>query len=101
MFIPLSDAKHHLNIDSSFKLDDEYIIMLIQAAESAVAKHTNRNLKDCVNSNGEFEPTLRQAILLLVGNWYSNRESEVFSTPKSLDHAYEFLISLNKNYAVP
>lgn len=39
MFVTLSLAKKHLQIDEDFKEDDNYIIGLIKVAEDAVAKN--------------------------------------------------------------
>ena len=39
MYVTKELAKHHLQIDEDYKEDDEYIVLLIQAAEDAVSKH--------------------------------------------------------------
>ena len=44
MYIPLELAKKHLNLESSYTEDDEYILMLIDAAEQAVKVHVNEDL---------------------------------------------------------
>lgn len=38
MFVTLQIAKKHLNIDDSFKDDDNYILSLIKVSEDAVSK---------------------------------------------------------------
>lgn len=94
MYITLEEAKKHLNINDDFTDDDEYILSLINVAENVVQKHIDRELS-------EFEelPTpLKQAMLLLIGNYYANRESVAFSSVTALPHAYEYIIALFKNY---
>lgn len=94
MYITLEEAKKHLNINDDFTEDDEYILSLINVSENIVQKHIDRELS-------EFEelPTpLKQAMLLLIGNYYANRESVAFSSVTALPHAYEYIIALFKNY---
>lgn len=99
MYILLSDAKKHLNVDEFFHDDDEYIRLLIESAESAVEKHIDKELKDCLKK-GVLDKTLRQAILLMVGNWYANREGIAYSTPHQIPQSIEYLISLNRRYSI-
>ena len=39
MYITKDLAKHHLQIDEEYLEDDDYLVLLIQAAEDAVSKH--------------------------------------------------------------
>ena len=60
MYIPLDIAKKHLNLEPSFTDDDEYILVLIDAAEQAVLKHCNEDLskleeKGWVHSHPDFQ----------------------------------------------
>ena len=41
MYVTLSKAKKHLQIDEDYKDDDEYLIMLIQVAEDSVESNLN------------------------------------------------------------
>ena len=43
MYIQLDLAKKHLNIEEDFTEDDEYILSLIEVAESAVRVHINED----------------------------------------------------------
>ena len=101
MFITLSEAKRHLIIDDEFTLDDALIIDLIQVAENAVAKAINRPLYACVTQEGTLPPTIKQSVLLMVGNLYNSRESvapvQMYNVPKSLD----WLLGLDKHYHIP
>ena len=100
MYITLCEAKKHLLIDNSFKDDDEYILALIDAAEEAVSINLCVPL-DSIAEGGEIPPSVKAAILLLVGNFYANREPVVTGTIKTtIPYSYDYLISLNKNYAI-
>lgn len=98
MYIPLELAKKHLNIESSYTEDDEYILMLIDAAEQAVRVHVNDDLDTLAENNGGCIPTpIIQAILLLLGSMYQNREI-VGTKTQALPFAYQYLIDLYRNY---
>lgn len=98
MYIPLELAKKHLNIESSYTEDDEYILMLIDAAEQAVRVHVNDDLDTLAENNGGCIPTpILQAMLLMIGNLYQNREI-VGAKTQALPFAYQYLIDLYRNY---
>lgn len=99
MYITLSLAKKHLNIDTSFTEDDEYIISLIQVAEDAVAKNENIALKDMIEG-GELPPSIIHSILLLVGNLYANREATTYSSISDVPYSFKYLVNLNRNFQV-
>lgn len=98
MYIPLSLAKKHLNIEDSFTDDDQYLVGLIEAAEQAVRVHVNDDLEAIAEQNGGCIPApLFQAMLLQVGNYYQNREI-VGSKTVALPFNYQYLIDLYRNY---
>ena len=51
-----------------------------------------------LKNHGKFPPTLMQAMLLLVGNYYNNRESVAFTGVSELPQSYLYLLSLYQNY---
>ena len=83
-YITLEDLKKHLNVDHSE--DDEYIKVVSEVAEDAVATYLNRPLTEFVDESGNLKAAVRHAIRLYVGTWYANRESVVFATPSVLPH---------------
>ena len=98
MYIPLELAKKHLNIESSYTEDDEYILAIIDAAEQAVRVHVNEDLDTLAENNGGCIPTpIFQAMLLMIGNLYQNREI-VGAKTQALPYAYQYLIDLYRNY---
>ncbi len=93
--LKVDDLKKHLNIDHDE--DDAYIEDLISVAEDAVATYINRPLAEMVGYDGKLKPAIRHACRLLVGTWYANRESVVFSTPSELpDGVVALLLPLRR-----
>lgn len=100
MYIDLDLAKKHLNLESSFTEDDEYILGLIDVAEHAVAAHANEKLENLAEQNEGCIPTpLLQAALLMIGNLYQNREVVAAKTNR-LPFNYQYLIDLYRNYSI-
>lgn len=96
--IPLELAKKHLNLDEDYVEDDEYILGLVAAAKGAVEKALNASLDRLAEENGgEVPMAIIQAILLMVGNLYQNREITGSKTA-ALPYNFEYLINLYKHY---
>lgn len=102
MYILLDTAKQHLNVDKDFHEDDNYILHLIQVSEDAIAKRIDQNLEDIVDPKTGYLPkSVTQAILLLIGNFYSARESFTYSSVSEMPQSFEWLANLNKHYFIP
>lgn len=90
MHVTLEEVKRHLQIDVEFEGDDLYINPLIEAAEAAVANHIKCDSLD------EAFPVLplpvKHAILLMVGNLYSNREPIAFAQSYRVPMSYDYLL---------
>lgn len=98
MYIQLDLAKKHLNIEDDFREDDEYIIQLIEVAESAVRVHINEDFAIIAEKNGgALPPPILQAMMLMIGNLYQNREI-IGSKVHELPYNYQYLIDLFRNY---
>lgn len=96
--IPLELAKKHLNLDEDYTEDDEYILGLCGAAKGAVEKALNASLDRLAEENGgEVPMAIIQAILLMVGNLYQNREI-TGSKSMALPYNFEYLINLYRHY---
>ena len=97
MYLSLADVKRHLIIDHND--DDKYLADLITVAEDAVKTDLNLNsLCEIEDETGMLPASVIQAMLLLIGTLYANRESVTYGTPHTVPHSYEFLISLYRNY---
>lgn len=98
-YINLQQAKRHLNVEESFIEDDEYIGELIEAAETVVEKDICDDLRTLSEENaGKLPAPLRQCILLMVGQFYANREPVAFAQSAEVPLSYRHLISLYRNY---
>lgn len=98
MYIQLDLAKKHLNIEEDFTEDDEYILSLIEVAESAVRVHINEDFASIAEKNGGcLPPPILQAALLMIGNMYQNREP-IGTKGQALPLNYQYLIDLYRNY---
>lgn len=96
-FVTLAEAKKHCNID--FNDDDSYVTSLIGVAQDAVISHLcYDNATSLLTALTECPPAVRQAILLMVGNLYANREPVAFASASRLALSYDYLISLYRNY---
>lgn len=92
-YLTLNDLKKHLNVDTTFTDDDDYIASLGDVAESIVSKHLDCDLSEIVAySNGELPMPIIQAMKLLVGNLYMNRESVAFVQAHNIPLSYEYLL---------
>lgn len=99
-YVTVSEIKTHLNIDSDFNDDDNYIGTLIAVAERVVQRHTCLVLSDIEDEDGNIPTPLKHAIMLYVGDLYNSRESNAFGvTPNEIPHTYEYLLSLFKDYS--
>ena len=101
MYITLGEARKQCNIDEDFNLDDNYLLSLIEVAENAVSKNINRPLYACVGQDGLLPPTIRHQILLLVANFYENRESIAPVQMHALPQSFDWLASLDRHYHIP
>lgn len=98
MYIPLELAKKHLNIEDDFLEDDEYIVGLISMAEASVRVHINEDFAILAEKNGGCVPApVLQAMLLMIGNMYQNREP-LGTKVQALPFNYQYLIDLYRNY---
>lgn len=97
MYLDLQQVKQHLYIDHND--DDIYLADLITVAEDAVRRDLNLySLKTIEDCTGMLPPAVIQAMLLLIGTLYANRESVSFGAPRTVPHSYEYLLDLYRNY---
>lgn len=98
--LTLKLIKEHLNLDNDFTLDDEYLSMLGDVVEKVVERHIDDSFAYLANANGGHLPmSLIQAMLLLLGTYYSNREHIAFNANYEVGNSYTFLIDLYRNYS--
>ena len=79
--LDLATVKMHLRVDSDE--EDALIGGYVAAAKAHVEQHCDRKLVDTDPVEPEemgLTPDVEQAILLLVGHWYANREAVAVGT---------------------
>lgn len=72
--VSLDVFKKHVRADD-FADDDDYLTELLETAESAVIKATNRSKDELEQMAGKFPPMLKHAMMMLAAHWYNQRES--------------------------
>lgn len=81
-------VKAHCNIEADFTDDDKLLAVYTAAAVKYVENYTRRKLYESESSTGyqdDPEPLLlsddvKNAMLLLIGQWYANRENAVIGS---------------------
>lgn len=99
MYIDLQTIKKHLNIDTEFTEDDDYLMMLEGVAEISVEKHIDKKLTQLEDGEGNLPSPLKQAMLLFIGNMYLSRESVTFGNAVEIPLSYNYLLDLYKDYS--
>ena len=101
MYVTLEEARKHLQLDDYFREDDSLLISLIRAAEDAVAKRISQPLRHVEDPvTGELAPSVKQAILLLVGTFYNQREATTAQNVRATPLAFDFLADLNRKVTI-
>lgn len=98
IYISLEQIKAHLNIDEDFHDEDQYLMSLADVAVKAIENHIDTCICQFVH-DGELEAPLLHAALLLIGNYYMNRESEsIGHIVNTVPHGYEYLLQPYREY---
>lgn len=102
MYLTLEQIKAHCNISQDFKDDDNLLLLYLQAAEDAIEKRIDQRLQDIVDPNTGYLPkSVIQTILLLVGQFYKDREATTNLTSNEIPIGLNWLADLNKHYYIP
>lgn len=96
MYTDLHTLKEHLKIDVD--VEDNYLVQIIEAAENAVVNHIGVELCEYVDKDGYLPPALQQAILVMAGNMYNNRESIAYTSAYSIPMSLEYMLAQFKKY---
>lgn len=71
--VDIALLKQYVRADD-FSDDDTYLEHLLEAAETYVCNATNRTSAELL-TDGMLPVTLRQAVLMIAGHWYNQREA--------------------------
>lgn len=82
-------------------IEDDLLSSYLQSAIAHVEQHCDRKIVDAPASEAEMgmTPDVIQAILLLVGHWYANREAVVIgSVPSAVQLGVDRLLWYRKRF---
>lgn len=97
--ITLAQVKTHLRLGSSDR-EDDYLKLLIAAALRAIENATGRDIAVTWPKIDERDRAIAaQAALLLIGQWYSNREASGADT-QEMPLAITWLIAPLRKFVV-
>jgi hypothetical protein len=100
-FLNLALTKQHLLVDTTVTEDDAYIGQLMDVAESVVERDIDIPLDALTDGAGNLPAPILQAMLLVVGNLYANREPVATGTiAVNVPYTFEYLKGLYKNHPV-
>lgn len=84
--------KMHVRADE-FSDDDQYLQHLLDVAEGYVVNATNRTEEELVETGGGALPLmLQQAVLLVAGHWYNQREAVSTAQMQEVPYTVQALI---------
>jgi uncharacterized phage protein (predicted DNA packaging) len=95
-YVTVEEIKRHLYVD--FEADDIILADYIDASQEIIEKYLNVKLDDLVVDERLPYPIL-QAIKIMCGNLYNNRESIAFNAvPYRIPFSFEYLLQPYKSY---
>lgn len=97
-YLQLDAIKKHLNLDSSFTDDDDYLMSLATASEDIVSKYIDYPLIQLQDATGDIPRALKYAMLLWIGSIYDTRESISGVNMSVVPHSLELICDLYRNY---
>lgn len=99
-YLTLDLIKRHLQIDPDYTADDSYLELLGGACEEAVGMVIDDDMSGLTEEHdGTLPLPLQQACLLLIGTYYSNRESNAYGiSVTEVPLGFTYLTNLYRNY---
>lgn len=95
-------VKKQLRVDAAFTGEDDLIQSYIAAATAHVEQHCDRKIVEAAPVEPDemaLTKDVEQAILLLVGHWYANREAVVVgAVPAQVQLGVERLLWYRKKF---
>lgn len=96
--LDLELIKTHLNVDKDYTEEDDYIMHLESVAVELVQRHIDRTLDDIIKEEGAIPQPLLHTMLLIIGNFYANRESIAYSPVYELPSTLKYILSMYRDY---
>ena len=99
-YLSLDEIHKHLNIDSAFTEDDDYLESLAAASEDVVSKYIDYPLSQLEDADGNIPKALKFAMMLWIGTIYAVRESTTSINTTPMPHSLEMLCYLYRSYSI-
>lgn len=96
IYLTLSDIKKHLNIDSDFTDDDTYL----ESLEAVAIGIIERDIDYKFSEMQTLPDALKHALLLVIGNFYDNRESLSPVSISELPQSLGWILDLYRDYSI-
>lgn len=103
-YLTLDLIKEHLNMlydtddTQVWNGEDTYLTHLGNAVEDSVERYIDEKFIN-LETNGNLPSGLIQAMLLLLGHYYSNRETIAYGVTHEIPNTFDFLTAIYRNYA--
>lgn len=101
MFLELSQIKKHLNIDTDYTDDDQYLLFLYDVAVDVIQKHIDTTFEEIMQKEGKIPNALLHAMLLFIGNMYDNRESVSYKSVHEVPSSLTYILNMYRDYSNP
>lgn len=95
-FLTLEQIKKHLAIDADFTDDDDYL----ESLESAAVDVLERDIDYSLDNFDTLPAALAHGLLLIIGNFYDNRESVSHTSIVKIPQSLEWIADLYRDYSV-
>lgn len=91
--VTLEQVKDHLRLSPSMTAQDNHLKLLISAARRSIERDIGKSIYAThPDVDASDLPVIREAVLLMVGHWYWNREAVTATTVKELPLGIEHLL---------
>lgn len=99
--LTITDLKRHLNIESGYTYEDEYLTHLLNLSILSVKNYLNEGYEDLeLGEDDEVPLAILHGVLLLAGHWYITRTPVSFSEGKEIPYSLRFLLDPYRNLIV-
>lgn len=97
MITTIDELKQNLNIESTYKDEDAYLLNLLDVSESVVFNYIDKEISDFTTA---IPAQIKQAIIMLASFYYENRTPVSFGQAYKLPFSFELLLFKFRNITI-
>lgn len=97
LYVSTLDLKLQVNLVEDYEGEDLLLNRLLAVAQLSVENHIQQPLENFVE-DGNLNPMLVHAILILSAHFYANREPIAYVQPRPVPYTFEYLLQPFKKY---